>query len=189
MAAIRVLALSGSLRKLSCNTALARYAAAAAPALGADFVVADLASLPMYNQDLEANFPAPALELRKLAASCDAIFFCSPEHNYSTAPVMSNAIAWLSRAGPEGKSPIVGKPAAIVSAGGGAGGLRSQMHLCDSVQFLDIKVLNKPEFTMNLYDGTQRFDKETGALTDKASQERLQAVVAALVAWTKQLAK
>jgi len=186
---VRILAVTGSLRKLSANSALLRYAAQAAKGLGAEVVFADVA-LPLFDQDVEsAGYPAACTAIRQAAASCDAVLFATPEYNYSTSPVTSNAVAWLSRAGPEGKSPIAGKPAALVSAGGGAGGLRAQMHLRDSVQYLDMKVLSKPELTINLWDGTQRFDKETGELMHADTQERVKAVVAALVAWTAQLAK
>jgi chromate reductase len=186
---IRILAVTGSLRKASANSALLRFAAQAAKGLNAEVVFADVA-LPLFDQDVEAaGYPAACTAIRQAAASCDAVLFSTPEYNYSTSPVTSNAIAWLSRAGPEGKSPIAGKPAAFVSAGGGAGGLRAQMHARDSVQYLDMKVLSKPEFTLNLFDGTQRFDKVSGDLTDVPTQERITAVVAALVAWTVQLAK
>lgn len=63
------------------------------------------------------------------------------------------------------------------------------MHVRDSLQFLDMKVLNKPELDVNLFDGVQRFDKASGDLVDAPMQERVKAVVAALVAWTGQLAK
>ena len=186
---VRVLALTGSLRKLSANSALLRFAAQAAPALGAEVVFADV-NLPLFDADVEAaGHPPASVAIRALAASCDAVIFATPEYNYSMSPVTSNAIAWLSRAGPEGKSPIAGKPAALMSAGGGAGGLRAQMHARDSVQFLDMKVLSKPELTLNIFDGSQRFDKATGDLVDVPTQERVKAVVAALVAWTAQLAK
>lgn len=186
---LRILALTGSLRKLSANSALLRFAQAAAPALGAELLLADVA-LPLFDADVEAaGLPEPVRALRALAASCGAVILATPEYNYSMSPVTSNAIAWLSRAGAEGKSPIAGKPAALVSAGGGAGGLRAQMHARDSLQFLDMKLLNKPEMTLNIFDGTQRFDKATGDLTDGPTQERLKAVLAALVAWTAQCAK
>lgn len=117
------------------------------------------------------------------------MLLATPEYNYSMSPVTSNAIAWLSRAGPDGKSPLVAKPAALMSAGGGSGGLRAQMHARDSLQCLDVRVINKPELTLNIFDGTQRFDKASGDLVDVPTQERVKAVVAALVAWTAQIAK
>jgi chromate reductase len=188
-AKIRILAVTGSLRKLSANSALLRFAAQAAPALGAEVVFADVA-LPLFDQDVEAaGYPEPCLAIRRAAASCDAVLFATTEYNYSTSPVLSNAIAWLSRGGPEGKSPVVGKPAALVSAGGGKGGLRAQMHARDSLQYLDMKVLSKPELDLNIFDGVRRFDSESGDLIDASTQERVKAVVAALVEWTEQLAK
>ena len=96
---LRILALTGSLRKLSANSALLRFAQAAAPALGAELLLADVA-LPLFDADVEAaGLPEPVRALRALAASCGAVILATPEYNYSMSPVTSNAIAWLSRAG------------------------------------------------------------------------------------------
>ena len=186
---VRVFALSGSLRKASANSALLRYAAAVAPSVGAELFVAD-AALPLFNQELEpaAYADGPVRAVRALAASCDAVLLATPEYNYSTSPVTSNAIAWLSRGGPEGKSPVAGKAVALVSAGGGLGGMRAQMHARDSLQFLDARVVNKPEVAVPLFSGTKYFD-DAGELVDGATQEKVKALLAALVALTTQLAK
>ena len=69
---VRVLALSGSLRKLSANSALLRFAQSAAPALGAEIVIGD-AHLPLFDQDEEAaGYPAAALCVPRAAirAAC-----------------------------------------------------------------------------------------------------------------------
>jgi chromate reductase len=182
---VRIVAITGSLRARSTNTALLRYAAQVAPSLGAEVVLLDVA-LPLYSEDVEAaGLPAAVRAARGLAADADAVLLATTEYNYAMTPVTSNAIAWLSR----GRSPIAGKPAALVSAGGGAGGLRAQMHARDSLQYLDMKMLNKPELALNNFDGSARFDETTGDLTDAATQERVKAVVAALALWARQLAK
>ena len=79
---IRILALTGSLRKLSANSALLRFAAQIAPSLGAEVIFADV-SLPLFDQDLEAQgYPEACLAIRRAAASCDAVLFATPEYNY-----------------------------------------------------------------------------------------------------------
>ena len=104
---VRILALTGSLRRLSANTALLR-ACAASP--HATVVLGDV-SLPLYNSDTEAaEFSAPAASspvraLRDLARGCDALLLAAPEYNHSFSPVLGNALAWLSRDGADGAAP------------------------------------------------------------------------------------
>ena len=64
-------------------------------------------------------FP-PAVEVwRKQVGEADAFFFASPEYNYAITPVLKNAIDWASRA----PNQFNDKAAAVVSAGGGYGGM------------------------------------------------------------------
>lgn len=136
----------------------------------------------MFNSDSEAaETPAAVVALRSVAFSCDAVLFAATEYNYSVSPVLTNAIAWLSRDGPEGMSPIEGKPAAIMSAGGGWGGGRAAAHLRDMLLFLDMPDLKKPQLAINVFDGTSRFDEATGDLLDSPTAERVGALVGALV--------
>ena len=58
--------------------------------------------------------PASVVELRRQAFAASGFFFATPEYNGFTSAVLKNAIDWLSRAGPEGASPLKGKPFAIV---------------------------------------------------------------------------
>jgi NAD(P)H-dependent FMN reductase len=85
---LRVLALSGSLRKASCNTGMLRAAVAAGPANGMTIDVQST-DLPLYNGDVEAvGFPLAVAELREHAAAADAILIASPEYNYSFSGVL-----------------------------------------------------------------------------------------------------
>lgn len=109
---VSILAFGGSLRALSSNAALARFAASASPAVT---LAAKLDNLPFYDQDIEDKaLPASVVELRRQAFAASGFFFATPEYNGFTSAVLKNAIDWLSRAGPEGASPLKGKPFAIV---------------------------------------------------------------------------
>jgi chromate reductase len=96
---MRVLAISGSLRAGSYNTALARAAAELAPE-GVEVEVYDgLGLLPHYDQDLDQeslDVPAAVAELRALIDEADAVLFVTPEYNGSTTGVLKNAIDWVS---------------------------------------------------------------------------------------------
>jgi NAD(P)H-dependent FMN reductase len=96
-----------------------------------------------------------------------------------STPRGPQAIDWLSRSGPEGASPLRGKPFAVVSAGGGsggAGGAASVAAICE--RFKMQRVGAAGGVAVRLFDGTARFDGASGELADAA----VRAAVAALVA-------
>ncbi|KAM7472651.1 hypothetical protein LguiA_010834 [Lonicera macranthoides] len=183
---IKVAAICGSLRKGSFNHGLIRSAIelCKGPISGMEIEYVDIAPLPMLNTDLEVNgtYP-PAVEVfRQKILEADSILFASPEYNYSVTAPLKNAIDWASR------SPNVwaDKAAAIVSAGGGFGGGRSQYHLRQIGVFLDLHFINKPEFFLNAFQSPAKFDSN-GNLIDAATKEKLKAVLLSLLAFTLRL--
>lgn len=95
---------------------------------------------------------------------------------------MKNAIDWASR------SPNVwaDKTAAIVSAGGGFGGGRSQYHLRQTGVFLDLHFINKPELFVQAFQPPAKFDDD-GNLIDAAIRQRLKDVLLSLQGFTLRL--
>eukprot|EP00262_Sarcandra_glabra_P019654 TRINITY_DN7490_c0_g3_i1.p1 TRINITY_DN7490_c0_g3~~TRINITY_DN7490_c0_g3_i1.p1 ORF type:complete len:196 (+),score=30.17 TRINITY_DN7490_c0_g3_i1:52-639(+) len=183
---IKVAAICGSLRKASFNRGLIRSAMQISmesiPGLEIEYV--DIESLPFINTDLEAggSYPAAVEAFRQKIVAADSILFASPENNYSLAAPLKNAIDWASR------PPNVwgDKPAAIISAGGGFGGGRSQYHLRQVGVFLDLHFINKPEFFVNAFQPPQKFDTD-GSLVDLEAKERLKQVLLSLQAFTLRL--
>ena len=96
---MRILAISGSLRAGSYNTALARAAAELAPD-GVEIEVYDgLGLVPHYDEDLDQEgieTPATVAELRRRIDEADALLLVTPEYNGSTTGVLKNAIDWVS---------------------------------------------------------------------------------------------
>jgi len=115
---MRVLGISGSLRRGSLNSALLRAAAERLPA-GAELVEFDrLREVPPYDEDVESEAtPAVVEELREAVRSSDAILIATPEYNHSIPGQLKNALDWVSR--PAGKSALNGKPAAAIGASTG----------------------------------------------------------------------
>jgi len=115
---MRVLGLSGSLRRDSHNRALLR-AAAAELRPDAELVEWDrIAELPAYDEDLDtALAPEPVRALREAIAAADAILIATPEYNASLPGALKNALDWASR--PHAVNPLRGKPAAVVGASTG----------------------------------------------------------------------
>jgi chromate reductase len=115
---MRVLGLSGSLRRASLNSALLRAAAERLPA-GAELVEFDrLREVPPYDEDVEAEATPKVVEaLREAVRNADAVLIATPEYNHSIPGQLKNALDWVSR--PAGKSALNGKPAAAIGASTG----------------------------------------------------------------------
>jgi chromate reductase len=119
MAKLKLAIVVGSNRRDSINRKLAQAIAKLGEgAFEPAFVQID--DLPMYNQDLEANWPEPAARLKHEIEAADAILIVTPEHNRSIPAVLKNAIDWASR--PYGKNSWGGKPVAVTGTSGGAVG-------------------------------------------------------------------
>ena len=114
---MRILAISGSLRRDSHNTALLRAAAASLPP-GVELAIHDgLREIPPYDDD-ELASPAPAvLRLREEIAAADGVLVSTPEYNSSIPGQLKNALDWMSR--PLAESPLRNKPAAVIGASTG----------------------------------------------------------------------
>lgn len=112
---MRVLGISGSLRRGSLNSALLRAAAERLPA-GAELATFErLAEIPPFSEDAETG-PAPEAvrELREAMRSADAVLIATPEYNHSLPGQLKNALDWASR--PAGQSALSGVPAAAIGA-------------------------------------------------------------------------
>uniref|UniRef100_A0A453GP74 NAD(P)H dehydrogenase (quinone) n=5 Tax=Triticinae TaxID=1648030 RepID=A0A453GP74_AEGTS len=186
---LRVAAVCGSLRRASYNRGLLRAAAEvceeSVPGMRVEHV--DISALPLLNTDLETpdgGFPPAVEAFRDRIASADCFLFGSPEYNYSIATPLKNALDWASR----GNNCWADKPAAIVSAGGGFGGGRSQYHLRQVGVFLDLHFINKPELFVQAFQQPPKFDND-GNLIDAEIRERIKKVLLSLQAFTLRVQK
>jgi chromate reductase len=176
---VRILGISGSLRRGSFNSAALRTAQQLVPE-GMIIETAEIGSIPLYNEDVrQQGFPAPVEELRRKVRSCDGLLIVTPEYNYSIPGVLKNAVDWVSRPPDQ---PFDGKPIAIMGASPSAlGTARAQYHLRQCFIFLNAHVLNRPEVMINAAAG--KFDAE-GNLTDQGTRDFIAAMLVAFKAWT-----
>lgn len=179
---LRILGIAGSLRKASYNRSALR-AATELVRDGAEIEVFELDGIPGFNQDDEQNPPEKVKELKDKIRACDAVLFVTPEYNYSVPGVLKNAIDWASR--PYGQSAWDGKPAAIMGASvGSIATARAQYHLRQSMVFLNMFPVNKPEVMIG--NCSDKFDAD-GNLTDESTREHIRKLLESLVDWTKRL--
>ena len=131
---LRILGFAGSLRKESFNRSLVRAAQELAPP-NMTIDIFDLAGIPLYNGDVEAEGePNPVAIFKQAIRAADALLIATPEYNHGVPGVMKNAIDWASR--PARQAPMDGKPVGIIGASPGlTGTARGQSQLRQAFEF------------------------------------------------------
>ena len=178
MSKLEILALSGSHRHGSFNTALLDNAKRLAPKGVEIKIYEGLDKLPFYSEELDGDSIHPeAKRLREAIASADGILLAVPEYNFSMTALLKNALDWSSR--PAGRHVFVGKPTAIVGASSSIlGSIRAQLHTREVLHALQADVVSRPEVLV-----TQAATKfEDGALKDETARLFLVQVLDNLVA-------
>jgi len=177
---MKILGISGSLRKGSYNSSLLRTAQTLAPG-GVTIEIADISDIPLYNEDVrEQGYPPSTLRFREQIRAADALLFVTPEYNYSVPGVLKNAIDWASRPPDQ---PFAGKFAGVMGASMGATGTaRAQYHLRQIGVFLDLHFMNRPEIMVAA--AHEKFDAQ-GNLTDETTRNYVQKFLAALAVFAK----
>ncbi|CAA9449741.1 MAG: hypothetical protein AVDCRST_MAG80-2133 [uncultured Rubrobacteraceae bacterium] len=180
----RILGLAGSLRRASLHRGLIRAARELAPEGVAVEPYEKLGEIPFFNQDVEdEGDPAPVRDLKEKIREADAILIATPEYDYAIPGTLTTALDWALRS----PSPLRHKPVGIVGASpGGSGTARGQMVLRQILLHAPAYVLPEPQ--MLIPYARERFDVETGNLTDEQTRERMRRFLDALVEWTERLA-
>jgi chromate reductase, NAD(P)H dehydrogenase (quinone) len=176
---MRVLAISGSLRRDSYNTRLAHAAVELAP-WGVDVELYPphlLAAIPPYDADVDdLGQPDAVTELKQAIRSADAVLVATPEYNSSIPGHLKNALDWVSR--PLAESPLRGKPTTVVGASTSAyGAVWAQADLRKVLGVLGARVV---EAEVAVAHAAERFD-DAGRLTDEETREQLAQAIRDLV--------
>lgn len=108
---MRILAISGSLRAASVNSAVLRAAAALAPSNVKIEICDRIGRLPHFNPDLDAAQPQAVLDFRAAIQAADGVLIACPEYAHGVPGTMKNALDWVV-----GSSEFVGKPVALINA-------------------------------------------------------------------------
>ncbi len=144
----RIVAVSGSLRKGSYNTALLSVAKELVSA-DVDFQIASIDGIPLFNEDLEKQgAPATVTALKEQLAGADGILISTPEYNYSIPGVLKNAIDWVSRPNADIARVFHNKPFALMGATpSGFGTLNAQTAWLPIIRYFKLR----PCFANALY--------------------------------------
>ena len=171
---IRILAISGSIRKASLNTSLLRTMQEIAPERITIDLYEELSEIPPYDDDVRsAGFPPPVHSLREQVRRADALIFATPEYNRSFSGVLKNAIDWVSRPPDQ---PFKGKPAFVTGAGPGAlGTALANYQLRQVLSVIGVHVM--PGLEVLVGGAADKFNPEGGMMHEATRAALLKALL------------
>jgi len=180
---MRVLAISGSLRRGSHNTALLRAAAELLPPPATLEIFDGLKQVPPYDEDDDGErAPAAARRLREAVAGADAIVIATPEYNSSIPGQLKNALDWVSR--PAGGSVVRGTPVAVIGASTGMfGAVWAQAEVRKVMGAIGARVIDRE---LPVAKADHAFT-EDGRLADPELREELEEILAELLSLAEQV--
>ncbi|MBK8770396.1 MAG: NAD(P)H-dependent oxidoreductase [Rhizobiales bacterium] len=179
---MKLVGISGALRKASTNTGTLRALRDLLPA-HATMEIVTLHGIPLFDEDLIAAHGKPeiVLALAERIRAADGLIIATPEYQFSVPGVLKNATDWLSTC----NKPFRWKRAGIVgsSEGAMAGTARAQYHLRQNLQALEAITMPRPEVL--IVHNEVKFDKTTGDLTDGETRQRLAKWLTAFLEWVE----
>ncbi|MDL2272264.1 NAD(P)H-dependent oxidoreductase, partial [Desulfovibrio sp. OttesenSCG-928-I05] len=135
--------------------------------------------IPIYNQDMESDFPAAVTRFKEAIEAADAVLFVTPEYNRGIPGVLKNAIDWGSR--PPGKNSWGRKPAAIAGTSPGhVGTAAAQAQLRDVLTMLNMRLTGQPEAYIV---ATPQLFNEDGSIADDSTRSFLKRFLTGFNDW------
>jgi chromate reductase len=176
---MRVLGISGSLRRGSYSTALLRHAGDLFEAEGAEFEAYDgLRDVPPYDEDCDIEqAPEAVSRIREAVRDADALFFVTPEYNSSIPGALKNALDWISR--PFATNALRYKPVAVIGVSSGMfGAVWAQAELRKVLGAIGARVT---EGEVAVGNAGERVD-ENGRLNEPNLEQEVHEVISTLLA-------
>lgn len=177
-----IVAISGSLRKGSFNTALLEASAKIFPE---EISIASISGIPLYNADFEESqgIPAVVADLKDRVANADGLLIATPEYNNSMPGVLKNAVDWLTRPADDIPRVFHNKPVAVIGASpGGFGTILAQSAWLPVLRTLR----TRPWFGGRLMvSRASKLVDDDGAMTDEDTLERLRDFVGEFIEFCK----
>ena len=170
--------LIGSLSVDSINRTLSKALIRLAPDNLAFQEIA-IRDLPLYNRDLDDDYPPAGRALKDAIAAVDAVLFVTPEYNRGVPGVLKNAIDWASR--PHGTNSFAHKPSAVIGASPGKIGTAvGQQSLRSVLSFCNSPLMEAPEGYLHFTPG---LITELGEITDMGTEQFLRDFIEAFEAF------
>jgi len=166
---MRILGISGSLRRGSHNRKLIR---AASGLLQPEVELVEwdgLAGLPAFDEDLENTPPEAVRAFFDVIEGADALLIATPEYNASLPGALKNAIDWASR--PWGQNSFDNLPAAVIGASmGQIGTAMAQQSLRGVLSFCNARQMTTPEAYVRY---SPEIFTQDGEVTDESTRDFL----------------
>lgn len=138
---MRILAISGSLRRCSSNSILLRAARVLAPE-GIEIALYDgLGDLPHFNPDLEGLEPPAVPHFRQKLKAADGVLISSPEYAHGVPGSLKNALDWIV-----GSGELADKPVALLNASPRA--THAQASLEETITVMSARVIKEASLTI-----------------------------------------
>jgi len=178
---MKILAISGSLRAASNNTALLRAAVRLAPEDICVELYRDLGNLPLFNPDIEVSaFPAVA-SLREKLIAADAVLIASPEYAHGVTGALKNALDWMVSS-----EAFVNKPVALLNTSPRA--VHAQASLKETLTVMSARIIEEASITVPILgSGLDEAAMFADPDISRTLREALQALRAATVLISRSL--
>jgi chromate reductase len=183
---VKLLGISGSLRRASYNSALLAAATRLMPP-DAQLAVASIRGIPLFDADVEAQgMPTAVRELKEAVVAAAGVLLVTPEYNNSIPGVFKNAIDWLSRPNSDIRRVFAARPFAVIGASpGGFGTTLSQAAWLPVLRTLGTQLWTGGRLQVSR--AATVFD-EAGNLKDAGVEEQLRQFLAGYVAFVRRSA-
>jgi chromate reductase, NAD(P)H dehydrogenase (quinone) len=173
---MKILAISGSLRDRSSNTALLQAIAGLIPD-GASLAIYDrLGSLPFFNPDIDDDHPPDAVkDWRTRLRDANGVIICTPEYAYGIPGVLKNALDWIVSSGE-----FMHKPTAVISASPSPdGGKKANASLVQTLEAMMAEITAGATLAIPAISAKLNAQNE---VTDLATVEALRSLLQTLIA-------
>ena len=140
---VRILAVSGSIRRDSTNSALLRAAREAAPQDVEFSLYEGMGALPIFNPDQTDPLAAGPAELRRALQACDGILISAPEYAHGVPGGLKNLLDWMVGWGELAETPVALWHASVY-------GEHAKASLAEILKTMSMRVVPEAGLTLNL---------------------------------------
>lgn len=171
---MKILAISGSLRSNSSNTAILRALIGLAPDGMSISMYEGLGNLPHFNPEIDDGQIAAVNDWRRQLQEADGVIFCTPEYAHGVPGVLKNALDWIVSSGE-----FMNKPTAVISASPSMdGGDQANRSLVQTLRVMMAAIFEAS--TLCIPSVSAKLNDEGGVI-DPATIQRLQSLLNAFV--------